>query len=256
MEKLGIFDLWKSFQSAVNTMQGGFYRPQTDFQQKVNDISNDLWVKWTNEAEKSQEARDNLSFFLQSENVIASPAKSNFGTVPFPDDYGRFSGLRIVVSGDKTVPSEEVNNGKCDGFQSEQEKTDKYYESLEEHNVELIDNMRWGSCLSHKTKFPTLQNPKAMQIDEGFRVAPRQISVVVLDYYVRPYNAIFGYTLAAGDKQTGAGAQIIFDQSKSKDLPWPSTVKNEFLVRLGEAYGLYTRDQFVSQFSTQQKMTA
>ena len=67
---------------------------------------------------------------------------------------------------------------------------------------------------------------------------------------------MFGYTLAPGNRQTGAGMQIIFDKSKSNNPPWPPSVKNEFIVRLGEAYGLFTREQFVSGFSTQQKRDA
>lgn len=83
------------------------------------------------------------------------------------------------------------------------------------------------------------------------------MSAVVLSYYKNPTLAIFNYKLADGDRKTGAGAQIIYIPTGSKDLPWPATtVKNEFIIRLGEAYGLFTRDQFVSRFSTEQKMTA
>lgn len=257
MLRLGIYDLWLSFLTTVNTFQGGWYRPQSDFQQKVNDISMALWVQWTNEAEKSQEARDNLIFFLKSLNIIASPAKANYATVKPPKDYGRWASMSIITINEKTYPSLEIEDGKCEGLEwNREEINEDYYESIETAEVQLIDKIRWDSCLNHPTKKPTLEAPMASQIDEGFRVAPRKVSVVVLSYYINPTPAIFAYTLAPGNRQTGAGAQIIFDKSKSVDLPWPPSVKNEFIVRLGEAYGLFTREQFVARYSTEQKMTA
>lgn len=257
MEQIGTYDLYLSFLTAVNTFQGGWYRPQSDFQQKVNDISLALWVKWTNEAEKSQEARDNLIFFLKSKNVIAKQAKANYAIVTPPADYARFATMSIITVDEKTYPSLEVEQGKCEGLEWDQEQiNEEYYASITQNDVQLIDKMRWESCLNHPTKGPTLEEPKAVQINEEFRVAPRQVSVVVLSYYINPTPAVFAYTLAPGDRQTGAGAQIIFNKTGSKDLPWPLTVKNEFIIRLGEAYGLFTRDQFVSRFSTEQKMTA
>lgn len=255
--KINMFSLWQSFMTAVNTAQGGFYRPQTDFQQKVNDISRELWVEWTNEAEKSQEARDNLIYFLQSQNIKVDRAQANYGLFSPPANYGRLASIRIIVTGDnKTVPSKDVNDGKCDGIESQEEINEKYYSEMSEVTVQMIDNMRWGSMLEHPKKGPSMKYPKATQIDKGFKVAPRDISVVRFDYYVEPEEAVFGYTLAAGDRQTGAGAQIIYNQAKSKDLPWPDTVRNEFIIRLGVSFGVFTRDQFLTQISTQQKMTA
>src|SRR5574338_359651 len=139
--KINMFSLWKSFMTAVNTAQGGFYRPQTDFQQKVNDISREMWVEWTNETEKSQEARDNLIYFLKSENIKVSQANANYGTFSPPKDYGRLASIRIVVTPDsKTVPDKNVNNGKCDGIESQEEINEKYYSELSEVAVQRIDN--------------------------------------------------------------------------------------------------------------------
>ena len=255
--KINMFSLWQSFMTAVNTAQGGFYRPQTDFQQKVNDISREMWVEWTNEAEKSQEARDNLIYFLKSKNVKVERAQANYGIFSPPSDYGRYASVRIIVSDEgKTYPSKDVDGGKCDGWDTQEEINEKYYAGLSEISIQMIDNMRWGGMLDHPTKGPSMKYPKATQIDNGFKVAPRDVSVVRFDYYVEPEEAVFGYTLATGDRQTGAGGQIIYDQKKSKDLPWPDTVRNEFIIRLGVAFGIFTRDQFLTQISTQQKMTA
>ncbi len=97
---------------------------------------------------------------------------------------------------------------------------------------------------------------KIRQIDNGFEVSPRNVSVVVLDYYVEPKEATFVYTISPGNVQTGSGDQIIYDEKNSVKLEWPATVRNEFLIELGQTYGIFTRNQFVTQVTQQQKVTA
>src|ERR1700749_4004720 len=86
---IDVYDLYQSFCSTYNLYLGGWFRPNTDFLQKCNDISKELWVKWTGEAEKSQEAKDNLLPFLVSKNMIVSN-KGVYGTFQPPKNYGRF----------------------------------------------------------------------------------------------------------------------------------------------------------------------
>lgn len=253
------FDLYKSFQSAVNTFQGGWYRPNTDFIVKCNDISVELWVDWTSKAEKSQEVKDNLRPFFKSKNIIVKTKSNQYGFLTPPEDangkYGRFASARILVDGqNETAPDKSVDNGQCDGLKSDEERTDEYWNSLSENNVVLVDNQKWAACLKHLTKKPTLDNPKMVQIDGGFNVAPRQVSVIVFDYYVEPEKATFLYTISPGNIQTGAGDQIIYDAKNSTPLQWPDSVRNEFIVRLGEAYNVFTRQEFWAQFSNKQKL--
>lgn len=263
------FILYNRFQSYVNTFQGGWFRPQTDFQNATNDISNDLWQKLTKQAEKSQEVRDSLGPFLRSKNCIVKPSKSYFGVFYAPPDYGRFASARIITRNDECLPCAEIEEqGKCAeaNISSQEQITEDYYAGMCERQIDMIDDQRWGSVCQHVTKAPTLENPKMVQysIDVpglnkttvskiSFKVAPRSVSVVVLDYYIQPKDCVFGYSVAPGNIQTGAGDQIIYDANKSTPLQWPITVINEFLWRLGERYGFFTRDQFMAQLSTQQK---
>lgn len=269
------FALYQSFQSYVNTFQGGWFRPQTDFQTATNDISNELWEKWTRLSEKSQEIRDNLGPFLRSKNRIVEKQSTYYGTFLPPDDYGRFASARIIRKDNECIPCRGIGGieGKEQGdcsetdIQDQEQVSDTYYEGICEQQIDMIDNMRWGSVCQHLTKAPTLYNPKMTQYSVevtgpkstitgkiAFKVAPRTVSVVVLDYYIRPTPCVFGYTKAPGDVQTGAGDQIIYDVNKSTPLQWPTTVITEFLIRLGERYGFFTRDQFMAQAATQQKM--
>src|SRR5689334_15681693 len=94
------YDLYQSFQSTYNTFFGGWFRPNTDFIVKVNDISVELWEMFTRMAEKSQEVKDNLLPFLKSKNMIVSSQNSFYGTFKPPGGYGRFASARMLVSGD------------------------------------------------------------------------------------------------------------------------------------------------------------
>lgn len=263
---IDLFELYQSFQSYVNTFQGGWFRPQSDFQRACNDISNQLWNEWTSQAEISKEVKDNLRYFLKSENIKVVTEKSSFGRIDVPKDYGRSASLRVITDGKSFFPSEDVNDGKCDGFETDEERAENYYDSIIEVNVDVVDNSRWGAANKHLTKKPKITKPLATQIGQqdgssdtirsGFKISPRDVSVVVLDYYIKPRDAVFAYTITPGNLQTGAGDQIVYDKSRSKPLQWPETMIGEFLVRLGERYGAFTRDQFMAQFSTQQKKTA
>jgi hypothetical protein len=251
---IDLFDLYNSFIAYVNTGTFGWFRPQTDFTEACNSISKELWVKWTREAEKSQEAKDFLMPFLRSKNIIVS-TNGPYGKFSPPKNYGRYASARIIVSGDTCWPDKSVDGGKCEQgeFKSQEELTDEYFDSINQVDVELIDDQKWGAVNSHLTKKPTLSKPKIRQIDNGFEVAPRKVSVVVLDYYVEPKEATFVYTISPGNVQTGAGDQIIYDQKNSIPLEWPSTIRNEFLERLKIWYSRFTRDNTLAQIDLQQK---
>lgn len=253
---IDIYDLWKSFGTYVNTFQGGWYRPQTDFETACNDISIKLFKEYVQQAEKSQDIKDSLRNFLKSVNLVVSVKKSAYGKALYPVDYGGFGSARIITDGTKCAPSSDVNDGQCQGVLDSdkiEEMTETFYNNVKQYSISLIDNNKWGSVNEHETKSPTLGNPMMTQIGGGFDISPRTVSVIVLDYYVNPVKAVFAYTKTPGNPQTGQGDQIVYDKKNSNPIPWPATMVNEFLVRLGERYGAFTRDQFMAQFSTQQK---
>lgn len=269
---IDVFDLYNDFKGLVNTFQGGFFQPQNTFIRAVNNIHQSLWVKWTNEAEKSQEARDNLMWALRSNNVIVKKENSFYGLLEPPTDYGRFASAKVlwekIENRIKCSPSINVNEGKCingkkrkngvvvdtyDTLVDQEQKTEEYFNNLEESDVELIDEQRWSACLKHLKKNPTIENPKMRQINGKWNVAPRDVSMVILNYYTNPVDAVFAYTVTESNIQTGAGDLIVYDKNKSKQLPWPVSVKNEFLWRLGERFGYFTENQFKTLVAQQEK---
>jgi len=245
-----LFTIWSSFQSLVNTSQNSFFRPQTDFQQAVNDISKDLWDSWTSQSEKSEQIRTYLRPFLKSRNIIVTPANSFYGTINYPPNYGRFASAAVWSLNDQTVPCPE-----SDDFENQEEVDAKFYASVTEAPVDQIDEQRWKSCLVHKTKKPTLAAPKITQIDGGWKVAPREVSVIVLDYYTKPVDGTFKYTLVPGDPQTGAGDFIQYDPS-SIPLEWNEVVLNYFLWKLATRYSIFIGNTFLAQFAEKQKTAA
>lgn len=259
---IDLYDLYQDFKSYVNTYVGGWFRPQSDFQNSCNSISTELFVKWTSIAEKSQEEKDNLTPFLISKNIIVEKQKGAFGFFKMPADkdnpYGRFAAARIIIAGETCVPSKDVSEGKCENgdFTDDQKLAEDYYNTVKQIDVQLIDDARWGAVNNHKTKFPKLSNPKMRQINQGFEVAPRSVTVVVFDYYRQPKKATFVYTISPGNTDTGAGDDLIYNAENSQPLEWPENLRKEFIIRLGERYGLFTRDQFVSNVVAQQKQTA
>lgn len=239
----------------ANTFIGGWFRPQTDFLVSVNDISNELWELWTAQAEKSQEIKDHLFPFLVSKNAIVTAQNGNYGTFgpPPKPTYGRFASAAILYVNEKCVPSQDVEKGKCFNgkFKPDEDLTKDYYDNVTEVEVKMVDNQRWQSALNHLTKKPTLLKPIINQMNNGFRISPREVSVCVFYYYTPPVPATFVYTIAPGNVDTGAGDQIIYNQTGSIPLQWPSTVVNEFVWRLGERYSIFTRQEFMAQFSSQ-----
>lgn len=262
------FYLYQSFQSVVNTYFGGWFRPNTDFINAVNNFSNEIWEIETRRAEKSQEARDNLTPFLAAQNILCDKANSSYSVAPLPKDYGRFASAKVMVADQEIcVPCDEVNDGQCsNGVFSDEELAEDYYNTVTPIPVQLVDEQRWTSAMNHVTKKPglTITNPPKMNqigtkdnsgnIVSVFRVSPRDVSVLTLSYYVRPTDATFVYTKTPGNVQTGAGDEILYDKDKSVKLQWPSTMINEFLWRLGERYGLFTRDQFLTAITNKEKV--
>lgn len=254
---IDLFDLYNDFNAYVNTFQGGFFPPQSIFTRVLNIAQKELWNKWTRQAEKSQEIKDNLFPFLVPLNVITKQSNSYYATLEQPNNYGRFASAKILLVKDTTqcVPDKSVNSGKCFNgkFKSDIDLANDYYDNVREGEIEMVDNQRWSAVLEHLTKYPTFERPKMTQINNGFKVAPREVSVVVLNYYTAPAPAFFAYTVAPGNLQTGAGNQIIYNKDLSKQVQWNVTVKPFLLEIMKDLYASYTRDVQFQNINSNQK---
>lgn len=241
------FELYKTFRSDVNTFQGGFVRPESDFIEQVNNISFALWDNYTSQAEKTQEINDNLAPFLKSRNMIVGQSTGNYGIAPYPEDYGRYSVARVLQHGEECLCEigKDTYDHSCKKIETPLEKdarNEKYKDGITEVLATKVESSKWASMLEHRTKCPTFKSPGITQYDKGFKVAPRQVSVIVLDYYILPQKATFVYTVAPGNPQTGAGDYIIYDAKKSVKLEWPQSMIPVFIKELRDVYARFTRD--------------
>lgn len=244
------FVLWTSFNGLVNSFQGGFYPPITVFMPAVNAISNQMWETKTDEAENNQSVTEDLMPFLRTFNCVVTNENSNYGTFKNPVDYGYYSASRLILHEGKMCCEKDAPCSKSPSDeQSDYEEVERYRDGVEEVNIIKISSSKWAACLSSVTKKPTLQKPKITQILNGFKVAPRKIPVVVLDYYVKPTDAVFAYTTSEPNVQTGSGDQIIYNPTASVPLQWGSNLINEFLWRLAERFGITTKNAFLTQYA-------
>lgn len=256
------FELWLDFKTWVNTQQGGFMPPQSIFIRVANIASLELWKRWTIMAEKSQEVKDNLLPFLVSKNVITVQANSFYATFSPPDNYGRFATAKILLTkDDETIPSIEIDKGKCCKGNKQNIKftplkevsPDDYFNNTRESEIMMVDNQKWSAMLQHLTKYPTFERPKLTQINGGFKVAPREVSVVVLNYYTEPIDAVFGYTPAPGNLQTGSGGAINYNPNTSVNFQWGKQVKPDLLEEIKKVYIGFTRDGQFQGIASAQK---
>lgn len=257
---IDMLDFYKEFNAMMNTSQNGFWRPEADFITNVNVVSNQLWNNKIDVAERDQRIIDDLRNFFVAKNIITKPQKSFYAIIDLPTpptnpEYGRYASARMFVAGNQCVPCQDVDEGKCINgeFKTDEELADDYFNSVCETGIEKIDNQRWPSVLKHLSKRPTLANPKLTQINGQFQVSPREVSVVQLNYYRKPKDATFVYTLSEPNLQDGSGDVIIYNKEQSQPLEWPETVKNELLEMLKDMYLLYTRDSQGTQINSAQK---
>lgn len=256
---IDVFDLYNDFRNLVNTWQGGNWSLNEAFIRNLNIVYSFIANREIRNARKSQESKDNAIAFLVSKNIIIkSSPYERYAILPLPKDYFRFSSSRIVLIKNETIvstiPDISVNKGKCfDGKKSNvtiiQPTVAK--STVSEIAIELIDDAQWAGCMNHLKKFPTMAAPKMVQINGTFQIAPKEVSVCVFSYYKSPAPAILSVTYTDGDNQFGEGDEVIYNESKSTKILLPLNLKNEILWMLGEAYGYFTREQFLAAFGNQ-----
>jgi hypothetical protein len=188
---------------------------------------------------QNQKLDDDISTFHRSVNLpVETPEGLNYGLIRFPSDYTYFWQLRAFFQGtiDKLVscgcPSSD--NSACDA------KTNLVQPAVpielipivKEINIEKVDAGRWASVLNHRTKFPSLNKPYATEFDGGFKVAPRNLNFVTLDYYVLPKKAKFGYDII--NNATTGVPYYQYNESLSTQIEWNSQVQNELLAGVME----------------------
>lgn len=250
MTTLNIYDLWQKLMSIVNVQQGGQIRPVTDFQNWLNAINLEIFHEWAAKMELNQQMTDELMPFKASANVMVNPSPGQpFGIMSVPSNYEYFVAARYLISRDNNEIGIQDKLPFIDGNGNCTQYVDPDYaalrakyagDNLEERNIQLIESQRWAAALGHVTKGPNVNRPYITQYSGGFKVAPKKISTVVLDYLRTPRNCVFAYTIGAGDI-------VVYNAGASTQLEWTNALQNEFLTRLVKKYGMHVREDSVYQ---------
>lgn len=225
--------LWTSIQNLGNVWRTGFLSP-SKFNDYVQQVSIELFNEKYLAAKQNNKIDDDLAPFLKSENLpVSAPEGANWGLVTRPvSEYNYFWSMRAFFTGasDGSITScgcPTSDNKACDARQNLTQpvvSTDQI-PIVKEVPVDLVSDTVWSSVLRHRKKFPTLDRPYATQYSGGFKIAPRNLSIVTLDNYRLPKPAVFGYTLLPS-------GYFQYNQGTSTDLEWPEQVFDEFVDRV------------------------
>lgn len=238
-----MWQLWLDLKSNTNTKQGGHLRLR-DFNSWVNQISLQLFNEKFQAWEKDQMVVDDLSRpFLESNPYPTNKTLLNHSILDYPKNYAYFSSARIFKTPDEKVVKgceEECKEGE------EQEPKESVLANVCEVNATKVDNARWGSVCSNTIVPPTLNRVFITQYEKGFKVAPKEVGYITLDYLRFPKKAELAFL---------PGANQVYDPSKTVDLEWSDTVRNEFLARLEVAYYTFIRELAMYQTGIAKKET-
>jgi hypothetical protein len=245
---IDLFELYQDFNSAFNTHQFGFFRPVRDFLPAVEEASNEAFNKLAGKMQKSQVITDLLRPFILSANVVVKN-NGRYDYAPYPDGYEYYSSARIILQKEKACALPGCNvfeDGKCVDH-SKSDLKDFYCNTefeYEEVPFTPVDNSRWGSVTSHRTKGPTMKKPYGTQLSDGFKILPKGIGVVVIDYYRKPKKAKFVYT----ERKVGNDESYIeYDANNSEKLEWSEIMKPYFISAMGKRYGLTIQNPLILQ---------
>ncbi len=241
---IDVFDLWQTLMSTVNAQQNGLVRPW-DFTNWTNAISMKFFQDRVNQFGKAQTNTDELSPFTKYKNIMVQDQSGQpFGIAAYPEDYVYYANSSILRQNGTNLcgcrPETDIidGDGKCIAY------TDPDYAAMEakfagsnlvEVQILPIEVKNWPGALDHKTKAPSFRKPAMTQYDTGFKIAPKDISLIILSYFVNPVACVFAYTVDANDT-------IIYDEDASVQLQWPISMKEEFIKALVAKYMTYTRD--------------
>lgn len=224
---IDIYQLFQDLTSNLNVKQAGHLRVR-DFNNWVNQISlalfKEKFVAW----ERDQAIVDDMSRpFLESKSFVTQKTLINHALLPYPSDYAFFSSARIFKSEGAVVQCPTETEPGVDALAN-----------VCETNAVIVSNDRWGSICDHKLLYPTLDRVFITEYEGGFKVAPKEIGFITLDYlrYPKKSKLVFLDPLA----QT-------LDTVNTINLEWNQTVTNEFLARLKIFYAGFVREPFLEQ---------
>ena len=232
---ISVCQIYNDFKGASNTWQYGHFRPKS-FEYALHEASIEIFNELRKEWQKSQIVSDNLRpFFKSAQKQISNLPKG--GMIDYPDDYSMFSSLRFftkATGGSGVLIDCDIidDDRSCRPLREEDKVAMLAAEELVEHEISKIDNMRWGAFCAHQFIPPSLDNPGCTQYNDGFKVLPKKIGIVVLDYLAIPERPKFIYT-------KGPRNAFICDPLKCTNMLWGDEILPELMSRIKTKYASF-----------------
>jgi hypothetical protein len=249
MNVINNYDTYIALLNKVNVQQNGEIGPAR-FNGWYNETSLTLFKKFGALYDINQQIEDLLAPFIKEVNVIIAPQTGqSWGLAVRPTDFEYLVNAALIRQktentcfGNDALPIID-QNGKSHPF------VDPTFAGIiqnfagantVERLITKIDAQRWSSCLDHPSKGPTFDNPKMTQYNNGFKVAPKGITVIILKYLSTPISSVFNGSISDADI-------FIYNPATSQQLQWSQQVQPWFLAMLVTKYGLYINDTNIVQ---------
>ena len=232
---ISICQIYNDFKGANNTWKMGHFRPMS-FEYALHEAQLEIFNELRKEWEKSQIVDDNLRpFFKSSQIAIKNFAKG--GIISYPPGYSTFSSLRFFSKTEKgagvqIVECDTTEDKLCRELREEEKVELANADELIERAITKINNQRWGSVCDHQFIGPSIEDPYCTQYNDGFKVLPKKIGFVVLDFLAIPERPKFLYTRDAKHN--------IICSDDCKNLLWGEEILPELMSRLKTKYASFT----------------
>lgn len=258
-----LFEIWEQLQGGLNAHQNGFIRPNRNLVNWVSVVQQEIYTDLRDEYEKSQIISDFLTPFLVTKNIIVPRLSGQmWDLIKFPPDYDYFAAARSYRRGEEFcgVCDAETVDGRNGTDQAtcpymDEEEVQAAQDATDDRTCELkitkVPTAKWGSICERKTLKPSLKAKEwrayCTQFDKGLKLIPKGIGIVVVDYFRKPAEATFEYTIKNANTED---EYIEFNANTSIGLEWDRKLLPEFIARLEKKYGKATGNQQFVQTGT------
>lgn len=238
---ISICQLYIDFKGANNTWANGHFRPKSFIyavHESQIEIFNELRKAWEN----NNIVDDNLRNFFKTVQVPLKKLKKN-GLIEYPKDYSTFSSLGLYSKKDNgagvlcaDLEILDVEEKSCRPLREEdkEEETAMNSDQLIERDIRKVPNGKWRAAVSHEFIVPSIEDPICTQYNTGFKVLPKELGYVVLDYLALPERPILNIVRKGNDFICGEGCT---------NLLWGEEILPELMSRIKTKYASYTSNQ-------------
>jgi len=208
MVNVNTFKLFVEFVS--NKVQSGNAVSPSQFNEVANRAQMQLFERDFQTFLATKQISEYLKTFLK--NKVYSVTST--GLISYPSDFQHLSSLRryyVSASGGKEIPIEEVRNES------------------------------WGDIQISALYEPTLRFPKFSEFSDNIRILPKNVGIVMMDYFKTPTAPVWGYVTTNN--------RPVYNAATSTNFEWDEFSVNNVAAIYLSLIGVNLKDGELAQFS-------